>query len=98
MTIHDPNCQDCSILVMCPKCSRQILVTEAYKSTRIKNMTIHQKTRDDMMQILGMLKSIGFPLGDTDNTGFNTAYYDLVDNIAERYEAVLKELFPDYEG
>lgn len=40
-----------------------------------------------MMQILGMLKSIEYPL--------NGAYYDLIDNIIERYESVLEQLFPD---
>lgn len=50
-------------------------------------------TRDKAMQILGQLKAIQFPL-----SGDNQAYYDLVDSIAEQFQALIKEFYPDFEA
>jgi len=48
---------------------------------------INQELRDKMHRIQGMLEAIRFPIIDG-----NTAYYDLIDSIAEQYENVLKEV------
>jgi len=46
-----------------------------------------QELRDKMYRIQGMLEAIRFPVVEAP-----TAYYDLVDSIAEQYESVLKEV------
>lgn len=46
--------------------------------------------RDKMNRLAGMIEAIRFPLADA-----SPAYYDLIDSIAEQYEAIMKEVTDD---
>lgn len=51
--------------------------------------------RDRMMQLLGQLHAISFPItpGETKDL---MPYYDLIDSMIEQYIAILKMIYPDF--
>lgn len=53
-----------------------------------------QKLRDNMFRLLGAINAISFPLIWTNNEIYNnTAYYDLLENLVEQYDAILVEMW-----
>lgn len=49
---------------------------------------ITQKTRDNMIHLLGQLDAARFPM--TEN--FSQGYFDLIDSIREQYVKILREI------
>lgn len=53
--------------------------------------------RDEMMILLGTLRTLAFPFVGTKEDGSH-AYYDAVDSAIIQYEAIIKNIYPDFEG
>ena len=55
---------------------------------------MNKKLREDMMVLKGMMEAIRFPLHWI-NEQVSQPFYDLLDNIGERYDSIISELFDD---